>query len=243
MNNDLKIRKYSTEAITFEIQRRILCGDKPKKNFILVGPAGSGKGTNAEKIRDELCLCHLSTGDLLRDAVAAGTDAGKKAKPIMEAGKLVPDEIVIALINEAMDKQECKRGMILDGFPRNIPQAKKLDEMLDKKQKYIDNVIQFHVDDQELIERIEGRRVHPSSGRTYHVKFNPPKIAGKDDVTGEPLIQRKDDNAQVLKQRLDSYRKETMPILDFYSRKGMAKKIDGTGKSIKDVWADVTKLL
>ena len=143
----------------------------------------------------------------------------EKSKTNHGSRKLVPDEIVITLIDEAMNKQECKRGMILDGFSRNIPQAKKLDEMLVKKQKNIDNVIQFHVDDQELIEIIEGRRVHPSSGRTCHVKFNPPKVAGNDDATGEPLIQRKDNNAEVLKHRLDSYRKDTMPILDFYSKK------------------------
>ena len=243
MNSDLAIRKYNTQALTAELERRILCGDKPKKNLILIGPAGSGKGTQAEKIRDEYCLCHLSTGDLLRDAVAKGTETGKKAKPIMEAGKLVPDEIVFALIDEAMDKPDCKRGMILDGFPRNVAQAEKLEEMLMKKKKHIDNVVQFHVDDIELIERIEGRRVHPPSGRTYHVRYNPPKVEGKDDVSGEPLIQRKDDNAEVLKQRLDSYKKDTMPILDFYAKKGMLAKVDGTGRKIKDVWGDVTKIL
>ena len=243
MNSDLSVRKYRTEDLVGEIQRRIACGDKPKKNIILIGPAGAGKGTQAEKIRDEFCLCHLSTGDLLREAVTKGTETGKKAKPIMDAGKLVPDDIVIDLINEAMDRPDCTRGMILDGFPRNTVQANKLDAMLTEKKKKIDKVLQIHVDDEELIERIEGRRVHPSSGRTYHVKFQPPKVAGKDDVTGEPLIQRKDDTAEVLKARLDSFRKETMPILDFYQKRGLTAKVDGTGKKIKDVWAEVTKIL
>lgn len=154
----------------------------------MIGPPGSGKGTQAPQIKDDLCLCHLATGDMLRDAVAAGTELGKKAKEIMDRGDLVSDEIVIGLIDNAMNQPECERGLLLDGFPRTAVQAEKLDDMLSNKNKKIDRVLEFKVNDEILIERIEGRRVHTPSGRSYHTKFNPPKVEGVDDITGEPLI-------------------------------------------------------
>ena len=157
-------------------------------NVVLIGPPGSGKGTQAPRIRDELCLCHLATGDMLRDAVAAGTELGKKAKEIMDRGELVPDEVVIGLIEDASKQPECERGLLLDGFPRTAVQAEKLDKMLEAKQQTINKAIEFKVNEDILVERVEGRRVHIASGRTYHVKFNPPKAEGLDDVTGEPLI-------------------------------------------------------
>ena len=158
---------------------------------------------------------------MLRDAVAAGTEIGKKAKAIMEKGELVSDEIVIGLIDEAMKQPECERGLLLDGFPRTAVQAEKLDNMLAQKTKKIDRVLEFKVDDDILIERVEGRRVHLASGRSYHVKFNPPKVADVDDITGEPLIQRKDDNAEVLKKRMGAFHGQTAPILDYYKAKNI----------------------
>ena len=198
--------------------------------LILIGAPGSGKGTQAPVIKDDLCLCHLATGDLLRDAVAAGTELGKQAKSIMERGELVPDELVIGLIRDSMGNPECERGMILDGFPRTVVQAEKLDQMLAKNNTRIHKALEFHVNDDILIERIEGRRIHPASGRSYHVKFNPPKVEGKDDITGEALIQRKDDNAEVLKKRMQAYHTQTSPILDYYNQKNLLSKIDAMDK-------------
>lgn len=184
------IRNFKIQDIFDEISRRYKCAGQPKKDIILVGPPGSGKGTQAPKIKDELCLCHLATGDLLRNAVAKGTDLGKKAKSIMEKGELVPDELVISLIEGALEWPECERGVLLDGFPRTVKQAEALDQMFESKKKKIDHVLEFKVNDEILVERISGRRIHPGSGRSYHVKFNPPKTEGKDDETGEDLVQR-----------------------------------------------------
>jgi len=153
---------------------------------------------------------------MLRAAVEAKTELGLKAKDIMAAGKLVPDELVIGLIKDQFNQPECKRGIILDGFPRTTGQAEALDKMFKESGRTLDKVLEFKVDDNILVERISGRRIHKASGRTYHTKFNPPKVEGKDDVTGEPLIQRADDNEHVLKTRLDSYHKETEPILGYY---------------------------
>ena len=195
-------------------------------NIVLIGPPGSGKGTQAPKIKDDLCLCHLATGDMLRDAVAAGTELGKKAKEIMDRGDLVSDEIVIGLIDDAMKQPECEKGLLLDGFPRTAVQASKLDSMLQNKGKKIDKALEFKVNDEILVERVEGRRIHVPSGRSYHVKFNPPRVEGKDDLTGEDLIQRKDDNAEVLKKRMGAYHGQTAPILEYYRQKSILSSID-----------------
>ena len=220
------LRNFKLEDLFAEIKRREVCQSKPKQNIVLIGPPGSGKGTQAPRIRDELCLCHLATGDMLRDAVAQGTELGKKAKEIMDRGELVPDELVIGLIEDASKEPECERGLLLDGFPRTDVQAEKLDKMLQKKNTTIHKAIEFKVNDDILIERIEGRRVHLASGRSYHVKFNPPKVPMTDDITGEPLIQRKDDNADVLKRRMQAYHTQTAPILNYYSQKNILKTID-----------------
>ena len=182
----------------------------------MVGPPGAGKGTQGPIIKDELCICHLATGDLLRDAVAKGTELGKQAKDVMARGELVSDELVIGLFKESMNEPECERGMLLDGFPRTTVQAEKLDAMMKESGKKIDKVIEFKVDDDVLVERIEGRRIHKASGRSYHVKFNPPKVEGIDDITGEPLMQRKDDTREALVTRLKAYHTQTTPILDYY---------------------------
>jgi adenylate kinase len=182
------LRNTKLDDLFSEIKRRYECTRKPTMNVVLIGPAGSGKGTQAPKLKDELCLCHLSTGDLLRDAVTKGTELGKKAKIIMDKGELVSDEIVIGMIKASMEEPECERGVLLDGFPRTNVQAQKLDQMLAEKHTKVHKVIEFKVNDEVLVERIEGRRVHLPSGRSYHVKFNPPKVPGIDDLTGEPLI-------------------------------------------------------
>ena len=202
-----QLRNMKIDDLFAEIKRRAVCATKPAMNIIMVGPPGAGKGTQGPIIKDELCICHLATGDLLRDAVAQGTELGKQAKDVMARGELVSDELVINLFKESMNQPECERGMLLDGFPRTTVQAEKLDSMFKLAGKKIDAVIEFKVDDEILIERIEGRRVHKNSGRSYHVKFNPPKVAGIDDITGEALIQRADDTKEALEKRLDGYHK------------------------------------
>ena len=213
-----------------ERERLARCETKPRQNIIMVGPPGAGKGTQGPIIRDDLCICHLATGDMLRDAVSQGTDLGKKAKDVMARGELVSDELVIGLFKENMTNPACSRGMLLDGFPRTTVQAEKLDKMFAEQGKKIDRVIEFKVDDDILVERIEGRRIHKSSGRTYHVKFNPPKIAGKDDVTGEALMQRADDTKEALVSRLTAYHNQTSPILEFYRQKNLLFSVDAMQK-------------
>jgi len=213
-----------------EVKRRAVCQTKPRMNVIMVGPPGAGKGTQGPAIKDELCICHLATGDMLRDAVAKGTELGKQAKDVMARGELVSDELVIGLFKENMNQPECERGMLLDGFPRTTVQAEKLDSMFKLEGKTIDRVVEFKVNDDILIERIEGRRIHKNSGRSYHVKFNPPKVDGIDDVTGEALIQRPDDNKDALVTRLGAYHKQTTPILDYYRGQNKLFSVDAMAK-------------
>eukprot|EP01041_Mallomonas_annulata_P003628 gene3628-7225_t len=209
----------ATVELIRELQRRLYCADKPQRRTIMFGPPGAGKGTQAPKIKEEYCLCHLSTGDMLRDAVAAGTDMGRKAKAIMDAGKLVGDDVVTGIVGEAIKGPECAKGFILDGFPRTVAQARMLDDLLSKEGAQIDRVINLEIDDNLLIERVTGRLIHKSSGRTYHRTFNPPKVAGMDDVTGEPLMQRGDDTAEKLKTRLEEFHNKTKPVLQYYADK------------------------
>lgn len=164
-------------------------------------------------------MCHLSTGDMLREAVKAGTAMGKQAKAVMDAGKLVGDEIVAGIVAEAIESPDCAKGFILDGFPRTVNQAKILDELLTQKKQNIDRVINLVIDDELLIKRVTGRLIHPSSGRTYNIFFNPPKVEGKDDVTGEPLIKRSDDTAEKLRTRLEEFHNKTSPVLQYYAAK------------------------
>ncbi|KAM0940027.1 putative adenylate kinase [Dioscorea sansibarensis] len=225
-----------------ELLRRLKCSSKPDKRLILIGPPGSGKGTQSPLIKDEYCLCHLATGDMLRAAVAAKTPLGIKAKETMEKGELVSDDLVVGIIDEAIKKPSCQKGFILDGFPRTVAQAEKLDEMLGKQGTKIDKVLNFAIDDAILEERITGRWIHPSSGRTYHTKFAPPKTPGSDDATGEPLIQRKDDTAEVLKSRLEAFHRQTAPVIDYYSKKGNVVQLHAE-KPPKEVTAEVQKAL
>ena len=180
--------------------------------IILLGAPGAGKGTQATYLREKFNIPQISTGDMLRAAVKAGTPLGLEAKAFMDSGGLVPDAVIIGLVSERIKEKDCANGFLFDGFPRTIPQA----EAMKQAGVGIDYVVEIDVPDEAIIERMSGRRSHPASGRTYHVKFNPPKVAGKDDVTGEELVQRPDDAAETVKTRLDVYHKQTKPLVKYY---------------------------
>jgi adenylate kinase len=182
--------------------------------LILLGPPGAGKGTQAALIRDHFRVPQISTGDMLRAAVKAGTPLGLAAKKVMDAGQLVSDDIIVGLVEERLKHLDCRNGYLFDGFPRTIPQA----EALRTSNVSLDFVLEIDVDHDEIIRRLSGRRVHPASGRNYHVTFNPPKVPGKDDQTGEPLVQREDDREETIRKRLEVYEKQTRPLVDYYSK-------------------------
>lgn len=211
--------------------------------MILVGPPGAGKGTQAPRIVDKYCVCHLATGDMLRSQVAKKTELGMKAKAIMDQGGLVSDDIVVNMIKHELDNNPgCRRGFVLDGFPRTIPQAEALDRMLDKRQTPLQDVVELKIPDNDLIDRIEGRLVHTSSGRSYHKIFNPPKTTGVDDITGEPLVQRADDNVDALRRRLVTYHQQTAPVVDYYMKKDIWSAVDAT-KDPDMVWTSIQSVL
>jgi len=180
--------------------------------LILLGPPGAGKGTQAAFIRETFAIPQISTGDMLRAARAAKTPLGIEAGKIMDAGRLVSDEIILGLVRERLKAPDCARGYLFDGFPRTIPQA----QALKSGGIALDYVLEIDVPDEEVISRMSGRRVHLASGRTYHVRFNPPRVAGKDDPTGEPLVQRDDDREETVRHRLEVYRSQTRPLVDYY---------------------------
>jgi adenylate kinase len=182
--------------------------------LILLGPPGAGKGTQAGFIKEHYGIPQVSTGDMLRAAVKAGTPLGLAAKKVMDAGQLVSDDIIIGLVKERLKEPDCARGYLFDGFPRTIPQA----DALKAAGVKVDVVLEIDVPDADIIERMSGRRVHVASGRTYHVKFNPPKAEGRDDATGEPLIQRDDDKEEVVRKRLEVYHAQTSVLVDYYSK-------------------------
>jgi len=202
--------------------------------LILLGGPGAGKGTQAAYITQRYGIPQISTGDMLRAAVKAGTPRGRAAKEVMDRGDLVSDDIIIGLVRERIQAPDCRNGFLFDGFPRTIPQA----EALKASGVPLEHVVELAVDDGIIIDRMSGRRVHVASGRTYHVKFNPPKAAGKDDMTGEELIQREDDREETVRKRLEVYHQQTEPLVDYYARwaaSGDAKapkyhRIDGLGK-------------
>ncbi|CAN4087960.1 unnamed protein product [Withania somnifera] len=238
----VNLEDVPSESLMSELLRRMKCSSKPDKRLILIGPPGSGKGTQSPIIKDEYCLCHLATGDMLRAAVAAKTPLGIKAKEAMDKGELVSDDLVVGIIDEALKKPSCQKGFILDGFPRTVVQAEKLDVMLQNRGTKVDKVLNFAIDDSILEERITGRWIHPASGRSYHTKFAPPKVPGIDDVTGEPLIQRKDDTAAVLKSRLEAFHRQTEPVIDYYAKKGNVVNLPAE-KPPQAVTAEVKKSL
>ena len=200
---------------------------------ILLGGPGAGKGTQAALICARYRIPQVSTGDMLRAAASAGSELGRRAKAVMDAGALVSDEIIIGLVEERLRQPDCRRGYLFDGFPRNIPQA----QILRDRGIAIDAVVEIAVNDAEIVRRMSGRRVHPGSGRTYHVEFNPPKTPGKDDVTGEALVQRDDDREATVRERLKVYHAQTEPLIAYYSdwhRSGESRapkyaRIDGIG--------------
>ena len=178
----------------------------------LLGPPGAGKGTQASIIRDRFAIPQISTGDMLRAAVKARTPLGLAAQKVIDSGQLVSDEVILALVKERLQQADCARGYLFDGFPRTIPQA----EAMKHAAVGLDFVLEIDVPDEEIVVRMSGRRVHPASGRTYHARFNPPRMPDRDDVTGEPLVQREDDREETVKRRLEVYRAQTRPLIDYY---------------------------
>ena len=195
--------------------------------IILLGPPGAGKGTQAQFIKESLGVPQISTGDMLRAAVGSGSELGNRVKTVMDAGALVSDDIIIDLVKERIQADDCANGFLFDGFPRTIPQAQAMDDAGIP----IDAVVEIQVEDDELVKRITGRRVHPGSGRVYHLQYNPPKQQGVDDVTGEELQQREDDTESTVRERLAIYYEQTQPLVAFYSEKSNLKyvEIDGSG--------------
>ena len=205
--------------------------------LILLGPPGAGKGTQATFITEHFGIPQISTGDMLRAAVKAGTPLGLQAKSIMESGGLVSDDLIIGLVQDRLTQPDCQNGYLFDGFPRTIPQA----DALKSANVALDYVLEIDVPEEEIIERMSGRRVHPASGRSYHVKFNPPKVDGIDDNTGEPLVQRDDDKEETVRHRLSVYRDQTRPLVDYYASWAESdasaaryRKINGVG-DLKDI--------
>ncbi|KAF2180181.1 adenylate kinase [Zopfia rhizophila CBS 207.26] len=246
--DDLKSLVSKLENRVAELEAKIAGGESSSSassegvRMILMGPPGAGKGTQAPKIKEKYCVCHLATGDMLRAQVAKKTALGREAKKIMDAGGLVSDEIMVNMIkNELENNAECKSGFILDGFPRTVTQAEKLDDMLVTSRKPLQHAVELQIDDALLVSRITGRLVHPASGRSYHKIFNPPKEAMKDDITGEPLIQRSDDNAETLKKRLVTYHQQTSPVVAYYQKTGIWKPIDASQEP-GQVWKSLLKV-
>lgn len=208
-------------------------------NVIILGPPGSGKGTQAQFIVERFGIPQISTGDMLRQAHASGSEIGRQAKAIMDSGELVSDAIILEIVAQRLRQSDCVNGCLFDGFPRTLPQA----EGLARQGVEIDAVIELQVDDAAVIERISGRRLHASSGRAYHIRFNPPKTEGVDDETGEPLIQREDDTEDTVRERLAVYRRQTEPLIGHYhGTNAHYAEIDG-GREVEQIRADIAAFL
>ena len=210
--------------------------------ILLLGPPGGGKGTQAKFLIQKYDIPQISTGDMLRENIKNNSKLGIEAKTFMDSGELVPDELIINMMKIRLKEDDCINGYILDGFPRTLSQAKGLDILLENLNQNLDHVIVINVDDQIIIKRMSGRRIHPGSGRTYHTIFNPPKIENKDDVTGEDLIIRPDDQEDTVKNRLNIYHDQTKPLIDYYQNKGIVQIINGD-QNIIDVRKNISAIL
>ncbi len=202
--------------------------------IMLLGPPGGGKGTQSKFIKETLSIPQISTGDMLRENVKNDTSLGKEAKGYMDRGELVPDQVILNMMKDRLQDNDCTNGYILDGFPRTIPQAEGLDILLGDINQELDLVVLLSLEDNVIVERMGGRRVHPDSGRVYHIKYNPPKITNKDDVTGEELIIRTDDQESTVRKRLEVYHNQTSPLIEYYKEKSIIKEVDANG-SIEDI--------
>lgn len=211
-------------------------------HLILLGAPGAGKGTQAKMVAEKFGIPHIATGDILREAVKEGTQLGKEAVKYMEKGKLVPDEIVIGIIEERLREDDCKKGFVLDGFPRTIAQAEALDSVLDKIGIDLDLVIDLKVDKEELVRRISQRRICRSCEKPYHLTFNPPKVSGVCDECGGELYQRSDDTEETVRKRISVYEEQTFPLIDYYKKKGILKEVDGN-RPIEEISESINKLL
>lgn len=209
---------------------------------ILLGPPGAGKGTQAKLIAGKLGIPHISTGDMLRSAVARGTEVGKKAQSYMNAGLLVPDEVVLGVVRERLSQPDAAAGFLFDGFPRTVEQADALGQILGQTGQCLDAVVNIDVPEEDLVERITGRRVCRKCGASYHVKYSPPKAASICDACGDELYQRADDTEATVRERLSVYKKETRPLIDYYSHKGLVRTVDG-GVAIDQVTAAIMAVL
>ena len=210
--------------------------------LLLIGPPGGGKGTQAKLLIEKFSIPQISTGDMLREHIKNDSNLGKEAKKYMNQGKLVPDQLILDMMQVRLKEKDCNNGYILDGFPRTIPQANGLDFLLKKIKQELDKVILLNVPDNIIIDRITGRRLHPDSGRIYHIKYNPPKNIGLDDITNEKLTIRKDDQPETVKKRLMIYHETTKPLIEYYTSKNIVSSINGN-KSIEDIHNEVIKTI
>jgi adenylate kinase len=211
-------------------------------NLIFLGPPGAGKGTQAKKTVDQYSVPQISTGDMLREARKAGTELGQEAARYMDAGKLVPDDLVVGIVKERIVKDDCASGFILDGFPRTVGQAEALDVMLGDIGRSIDHVVDLVVDDEELVGRLTARRSCPECGKIYHLKFSPPPSADTCECGGE-LIQRKDDNEETVRSRLEVYHSQTAPLQQYYEKKGLRRKVEGGSRTPDEVYSSIREIL
>jgi len=197
--------------------------------IVLLGAPGTGKGTQGARLRERYGVAHVATGDLLREAVEQGTELGREAKRYMDAGQLVPDELVLGLVRERLDREGRDAGFLLDGFPRTVAQAEALERLLEERATPLDHVVLLDVSEEEIVERLSGRRVCSGCGRLYHVRFSPPAEEGVCDECGAELVVREDDREETVRKRLEVYRRKTQPLLDFYERRGLLRRVDGVG--------------
>ena len=210
--------------------------------IVLLGPPGAGKGTQAKSISNRYSIPHISTGDIFRKNISENTPLGIEAKSYMDNGQLVPDEVTINMVKDRLQQDDCKNGYLLDGFPRAVHQAEALDNFLTEREESIDTALLIEVPKEFILERMTGRRVCPSCGASYHIKFNPPTNDGKCDLCGSDVIQRKDDTEETVKERLDVYENQTQPLIDFYKNKKQLSVVDGT-QAINEVFESICKIL